>query len=78
MALAMSHNQPGSPVMPTKMHLAILLFLLNRLAAPVTPANVVLIITDDQDSTLDGMVKCFDFVNIYYTRIIQGSYKFSI
>lgn len=77
MALAMSHNQPGSLVTPMKMHLTILLFFLNYLAAPVTPANIVLIITDDQDSTLDGMVKCFDFVYIYYTRIIQGFFKFS-
>lgn len=76
--LAMSHNQPESPATPMKMHLAILsffLFLLNCLAAPVTPANVVLIITDDQDSTLDGMVKCFDFGNICNNK---GSFKFYI
>lgn len=68
MALAMSHNQPGSLVTPMKMHLTILLFFLNYLAAPVTPANIVLIITDDQDSTLDGMTPMVNTLNLIGSR----------
>ncbi|XP_050459479.1 N-acetylglucosamine-6-sulfatase-like isoform X1 [Cataglyphis hispanica] len=50
--------------MSSKMHLAILFLLLNCLAVPVAPGNVVLIITDDQDSTLDGMTPMVNTLNL--------------
>lgn len=69
MALGTLHIQAGNLVMPSKMHLAILFLLLNCLAAPVAPGNVVLIITDDQDSTLDGMVERSELCYIYNNNI---------
>ncbi|KAM0734278.1 N-acetylglucosamine-6-sulfatase [Formica fusca] len=63
-ALGMLHIQAGNLVTPSKMHLAILFLLLNCLAAPAAPGNVVLIITDDQDSTLDGMTPMVNTLNL--------------
>lgn len=47
-----------------KMYLAFL-FLLNYLPS-ITSRNIVLIITDDQDSVLDGMVAPFNFVTFEF------------
>lgn len=44
-----------SLAIPAKMHAACLFLLLSHLSS-VASGNIVLIITDDQDSVLDGMV----------------------
>ncbi|XP_070155513.1 N-acetylglucosamine-6-sulfatase isoform X1 [Polyergus mexicanus] len=63
-AFGILHVRAENLVTPSKMHLAILFLLLNCLAAPAAPANVVLIITDDQDSTLDGMTPMVNTLNL--------------
>ncbi|XP_011636259.1 N-acetylglucosamine-6-sulfatase-like isoform X2 [Pogonomyrmex barbatus] len=47
-----------------KMHLAFFFFLLNYLSLSLASKNIVLIVTDDQDSVLDGMTPMTNVLNL--------------